>query len=289
MPNLSELYQQLLPLLPEHELLWLFSHFTGLPKAELRLRRPNPAALPSELAAAISEAAHRRAQGEPLQYITGQQPFWDFDLIVTPDVLIPRWDSETVLEQALRLLPKDKPCQVADVCTGSGAYALVIKAERPAAEIIACDISPTALAVARQNAAKYQLAINFQQGDLLAALPPAAERQYDLIVSNPPYVETGAELPPDVQREPALALFGGADGLTFYRRLVQEGVFDYLLPGGFLLLEIGSAQADAVGALLRHAGFADVQTGQDLAGLDRWVRGQKQTSQKKPHLKINYQ
>lgn len=275
MPNLSELYQQLLPLLPEHELLWLFSHFTGLPKAELRLRRPNPAALPSELAAAISEAAHRRAQGEPLQYITGQQPFWDFDLIVTPDVLIPRWDSETVLEEALRLLPKDKPCQVADVCTGSGAYALVIKAERPAAEIIACDISPTALAVARQNAAKYQLAINFQQGDLLAALPPAAERQYDLIVSNPPYVETGADLPPDVQREPALALFGGEDGLTFYRRLVQEGVFDYLLPGGRLLLEIGSAQAAPVSELLRQTGFSEIQTGQDLSGLDRWVQGQR--------------
>lgn len=273
--TLPELYQQLAPLLPEHELLWLFSHFTGLPKAELRLRRPNPAALPSELAAAISEAAHRRAQGEPLQYITGQQPFWDFDLIVTPDVLIPRWDSETVLEQALRLLPPDKPCQIADICTGSGAYALVLKAERPAAEVIACDISQAALNIARRNAAKYRLAIDFRQGDLLAALPPASERQYDLIVSNPPYVETSADLPPDVRREPALALFGGADGLDFYRRLTAEGVLDYLLPGGFLLLEIGSAQAAPVSELLRQTGFSEIQTGQDLSGLDRWVQGQR--------------
>ena len=276
--TLSELYRQLLPLLPEHELLWLISHFTGQPRAELlrRLHQASPAPLPDELPAAVSAAVQRRAAGEPLQYITGQQPFWDFDLIVTPDVLIPRWDSETVLEQALRLLPdQTKPYQIADICTGSGAYALVLKAERPAAEVTACDLSPAALAVARQNAAKYRLTVDFRQGDLLAALPPFSQKHYDLIVCNPPYVGTAADLPPDVRQEPALALFGGADGLYFYRRLTAEGVLDYLLPGGDLLLEIGSTQAAAVSELLRQAGFIEIRHGQDLAGLDRWGQGRR--------------
>ena len=296
MVSFKELYQQLLPTLPptdgapsEHELLWLFSHYTGLSKAELR----QPGALDIEAdeptAAAIRRAVESRRQNVPLQYITGLQPFWDFDLIVSPDVLIPRWDSETVLEQALRLIPpnmpNNQPPAVADICTGSGAYALTIKHERPNAQLIATDISPAALAIARQNAAKYNLQIDFRQGDLLKALPSPQRQQYHLITCNPPYVETNANLPPDVQQEPALALFGGADGLDFYRRLTQEGVFDYLRPGGWLLLEIGSAQAAAVSGLLHQAGFSDIQTGQDLAGRDRWVQGQRPANQPATTLK----
>lgn len=282
MPTLPELFNQLRPLLPpdnaEHELLWLFSHYTGLPLPELRrrlTRRDLAAGLNNEQETAIRAAVQQRAAGKPLQYITGLQPFWDFDLIVSPDVLIPRWDSETVLEQALQILPPDAPCRVADICTGSGAYALTIKAERPMAEVHACDISAAALAIARQNAQKYNLPIQFHQGDLLAALPPATQQQYNLIVSNPPYVRADADLPPDVQQEPALALFGGADGLDFYRRLLNEGATDYLLPGGFLLLEIGCEQAAAVAEILQQAGLTEIRVGQDLAGLDRWIQGRR--------------
>lgn len=279
---LPELFHQLLPNLPstnaEHELLWLFSHFTGLSLAELRrqLAKKNTTfTLNPEQITAIRQAVQQRAAGRPLQYITGLQPFWDFELIVTPDVLIPRWDSEAVIEQALRLLPQNRPGQVADICTGSGAYALTIKAERPMLQVCACDISPAALKVAKQNAEKYNLEITFQAGDLLAALPPPTEQQYNLIVSNPPYVRNDAPLPPDVQQEPALALFGGADGLDFYRRLLAEGVMNYLQSGGYLLLEIGSEQAAAVSRLLQQAGFDAISTGQDLAGLNRWVQGRK--------------
>lgn len=277
MTNLNEVYQQILALLPEaeHEALWLCSHFSGLPKRDVpHSRQPLPPKQTEQLLA----AARRRAAGEPLQYITGLQPFWDFELIVTPDVLIPRWDSEAVLEQALKLLPKQAACRAADICTGSGAYALTIKKERPLAAVTACDISEAALAIARQNAAKYNLDIDFRQGDLLSPLgnaQAAPKPLYDLIVSNPPYVEDAAALPPDVQQEPALALFGGPDGLDFYRRLTAEGALAYLKPCGYLLLEIGCEQAPAVGQLLEQSGFINIQTGQDLAGLNRWIQGQR--------------
>lgn len=264
------LLEELAPLAPRHELLWLLSHYTGQTKSTLQAGAYEPSEAEADQ---TRSAARRRSQGEPLQYITGLQPFWDFELIVTPAVLIPRWDSEAVLEQALSLLPEEQPLAVADICTGSGAYALTIKHERPQAAVTACDICPEALAVARQNAAKYNLAVDFRQGDLLAALPEAA--RYDLIVGNPPYVEDGADLPPDVGWEPALALFGGPEGLDFYRRLLEEGVADFLRPDGHLLLEIGYEQAAAVSQMLAAAGFRDIRIGQDLAGLDRWVQGRK--------------
>lgn len=280
--SLPELFRQLLPQLPpasaEHELLWLCSHYTGLSLPELRRRlaQKNQAEnLSPAQTAAIQQAVQQRAAGRPLQYITGLQPFWDFELIVTPDVLIPRWDSETVIEQALRLLPPNQTGAAADICTGSGAYALTIKSERPLLQVCASDISEAALNVARQNAEKYNLDITFYTGDLLAALPSPNRQQYNLIVSNPPYVKDGAQLPQDVQQEPALALFGGADGLDFYRRLLNEGVMDYLQPGGYLLLEIGCEQAEAVSRLLQQTGFTEINSGQDLAGLNRWVQGRK--------------
>jgi release factor glutamine methyltransferase len=269
--KINEFYRALLPLLPnaEHEILWLLSHYLDLPKSQLFLDRERE--ISAEEAAKISDAVQRRAAGEPLQYITGLQPFWDFELIVSPDVLIPRWDSEVVIERALELLPQNdsaKAIKAADICTGSGAYALAIKHSRPAISLTATDISEAALKIARQNAAKYDLEIEFLQGDLLAALPH--EQKYDLIVSNPPYIKEDAELPDDVLQEPHLALFGGKDGLNFYRRLAAEAG-EHLLPGGYILLEIGCEQAHDVGALLNEAGFTNIQIGQDLAGLDRWV------------------
>jgi release factor glutamine methyltransferase len=266
--KINEFYRQLLPQLPkaEHEILWLLSHYLNMPKSQLFLDREREVS--AEEAAKISAAVQRRAEGEPLQYITGLQPFWDFELIVSPDVLIPRWDSEVVIERALELLPPNKPAKVADICTGSGAYALAIKHSRPPVSLTATDISEAALEIARQNAAKYDLNIEFLQGDLLAALP--AGQKFDLIVSNPPYIREDAELPGDVLQEPHLALFGGKDGLDFYRRLATDAG-EHLLPGGHILFEIGCDQAEDVSALLSAAGFTDIRVGQDLAGLDRWV------------------
>lgn len=255
--------------LPQHEALWLAGHFLCQSKSSL-LQNPGQTP-PKELQQALLAAAKRRAEAEPLQYITGLQPFWDFELIVSPAVLIPRWDSETVIAQALKLIPKDAPQKIADVCTGSGAYALALKKERPQCTVHAADISKDALQIARRNAAKYNLAVEFFQGDLLTALP---DKDYDLIVANPPYVKNDEVLPADVRQEPAAALFAGPDGLDFYRRLAQETA-PYLKAGGLLLLEIGSEQASAVCALLSAAGFVGCRFGQDLAGLDRWVQAQK--------------
>lgn len=272
--TLGGLLAELKPLLPnaEHELCWLAEHYLGYDRHEQAQKRGCP--VPEEQAEALRQAVRRRQSGEPLQYITGLQPFWDFELIVSPAVLIPRWDSETVIEQALRLLPRDRPVKAADICTGSGAYALCLKKERPLAEVSASDISAEALAVARRNAAKYNLAIDFRQGDLLSPLP---DRQYQLIVSNPPYVRADEALPEDVRHEPPLALFGGEDGLDFYRRLAAETMV-YLAPGGSLLVEIGCEQAAAVRELLRQNGWRNIRHGQDLAGLDRWVCAEKPAS-----------
>lgn len=269
--RLADLLTQLKPKLPdaEHELIWLAAHYLHMRKSELAQKRAYP--VPAAQEQALRQAVRRRQNGEPLQYITGLQPFWDFELIVSPAVLIPRWDSETVIEQALKLLPPGRPLAVADICTGSGAYALSIKHSRPEAAVTGADISAQALHIARQNAAKYDLQIDFRQGDLLAALP---DTQYDLIVSNPPYIREDAELPRDVRQEPALALFGGADGLAFYRRLAAEARA-YLKPGGYLLLEIGCDQAAAVRELLQQNGWQNLAHGQDLAGRDRWVQAQR--------------
>lgn len=271
--RLDTLLAELEPLLPgaEHELLWLAAHFLHLSKSEVQTSRGIP--VPPATGQQLRNAVERRRAGEPLQYITGLQPFWDFDLIVTPDVLIPRWDSEAVIEQALTLLPQDEPLAVCDVCTGSGAYALVLKHERPRISMTACDISQAALDVARRNAAKYNLSIDFRRGNLLDALSPGA--QFNLIVSNPPYIQDNAILPADVRQEPPLALFGGADGLDFYRRLAAAAGA-YLLPGGHLLLEIGCDQKAAVSALLQQHGFTHITAGQDLAGCDRWVQGERE-------------
>lgn len=269
--KLASLLNELYNSLPNarHEVDWLATHYLNIRKSELPLHRDD--IIDQEQTEQLHQAVARRQNGEPLQYITGLQPFWDFELIVSPAVLIPRWDSEPVLEQAISLLPKDKPCRVADICTGSGAYALTIKYERPMAELTACDISTDALAIARLNAEKYQLSIDLRQGDLTAALP---DKEYDLIVSNPPYIREDAALPDDVLQEPHLALFGGEDGLDFYRRLAQETP-RYLKSGGHLLLEIGCEQAEDVEELLIKQGFVNCRHGRDLAGLNRWVQAEK--------------
>lgn len=205
--------------------------------------------LPDEYAAPYAQRLARRARQEPVQYIVGEQEFWGLKLRVTADVLIPRPETEHLVEAALARLPKGQPAKIADIGTGSGAIALALATERPEAQITALDQSPAALSVARENAQRHGVAgqIRFLTSDLLAAV--SGER-FTMIASNPPYIPSGERLEAQVRDyEPHCALFAGEDGLAIYRRLIPEA-WAALEPGGWLLLEIGHGQRDAVAALL---------------------------------------
>jgi release factor glutamine methyltransferase len=225
-----------------------------------------------ELPAAVDDAfaalLKRRGVGEPVAYLTGAREFWSLPLRVSPATLIPRADTERLVELALQRLPADAPLRVADLGTGSGAIALAIASERPQAQVTATDASAAALAVARDNAQLNNIAnIDFIQSDWFTAL---AGRRFALIVSNPPYI--AAQDPHlargDLRFEPRTALASGADGLDDIRVIAAQAAA-HLEPGGWLLLEHGHDQGAAVRALLDAAGFADTATWQDLAGLDR--------------------
>lgn len=213
---------------------------------------------------AYQDLVRRRAvERTPVAYLLGTRGFRRIDLAVDPHVLIPRPETEHLVEAALEL---PRGARVADVGTGSGAVALALADERPDLRIVATDISGDALAVARANAARLGLDVEFAEGDLLDAV----DGPLDAVLSNPPYVEDGAALPPDVARhEPAGALFAGPDGLDVYRRLVPQAA----ARAPFLAVEVGAGQAGAVGALMRAAGFTRVEARPDLAGVDRVVVG----------------
>jgi release factor glutamine methyltransferase len=216
----------------------------------------------------------RREAREPVSHILGRRGFWKIMLRVTPDVLTPRPDTETIVELALRLYPEGRPFTVLDLGVGSGAILLAILAERPAAKGLGVDVSEAALAVARENAASLGLAgrCALLRGDWTAGL---AEASFDLVVSNPPYVRSGeiAGLQPEVRdHEPRLALDGGPDGLDAYRILAPE-ILRVLKPGGRFLVEIGYDQAADVEALFAAAGGAEIATARDLADRDRVVWG----------------
>jgi release factor glutamine methyltransferase len=207
----------------------------------------------------FQDAARRRVQREPVAYITGRRGFRGIELMVDARVLVPRPETEHVVEAALEL---PRGARVVDVGTGSGAIALALKAERPDLEVAGTDADGAALDVARANAARLGLAVTFVHGDLLAGLEAEA------VVSNPPYVADGERLMPDVARwEPRGALFAGADGLAVIRRLVAAAA-----GARFLALEVGAGQADAVAELM--TGY-DVQKVRDLAGIERVVVGRR--------------
>lgn len=223
--------------------------------------------------AAFRQRVERRAHREPLQYILGQCEFWSLPFTVTPAVLIPRPDTEVLVEEALKLLPPGG--RLLDVGLGSGAIAVAIAHERADARVAGIDASVEALAVTQQNAVTNGVAgrCDFRRGDLfhLDGGP------YDLIVSNPPYIAAGemAGLMPEVRdHEPELALVAGADGLDCYRALVP-GAAAQLAAGGWLLVEVGAGQAPAVRELFAAAGYADIFTANDLAGIERVVGGRK--------------
>jgi release factor glutamine methyltransferase len=231
--------------------------------------------LGEEELAAYRDLVKRRLAGEPVAYLLGRKEFWSLDLKVSPHVLVPRPDTETLVEYAADFLkerPTDKPIRVADIGTGSGAIALALKKEQPRAEVWAVDLSEDALAIARENAARLGLELHFVLGNLLAPLTGT----FDLIVSNPPYIPTREidGLSPEVRREPRMALDGGRDGLDLVRTLVGQAG-KALWPGGALAVEIGQGQAEATQSLFSQAGFVSVASRSDLAGIARVVHGLK--------------
>ena len=225
-------------------------------------------------AALFTQACQRRADGEPLAYLTGERGFHGLNLRVTPDVLVPRPDTETLVDWALdllRLRPPAPPPRVLDLGTGSGAVALAVAHSHPPAQLTATDLSPAALAVAQANAQRLGLAVDFKRGGWWQALPGAV--RFDLVLSNPPYIAGDDPHLPALRHEPALALTPGGDGLGALREIIA-GAPAHLAPGGWLLLEHGWDQATAVAALLRSAGFERVATRFDLEGRPRCTGGQ---------------
>ncbi|MFO1431184.1 MAG: peptide chain release factor N(5)-glutamine methyltransferase [Candidatus Competibacteraceae bacterium] len=215
----------------------------------------------------------RRLSGEPIAYILGQREFWSLELIVTPATLIPRPETELLVELALERIPQSGGMRMADLGTGSGAIALAIAKERADVEIIATDTSADALAIARLNARRLNIRnVIFRQGDWYNALEK--NQRFHLIVSNPPYVAANDPYLKALRFEPATALMAGSDGLDAIRNLIAE-VMGFLQPDGSLLLEHGCEQGRQVQELLRTRGFIGVQSYRDAAGKDRVTGGRR--------------
>ncbi|MFT4247951.1 MAG: peptide chain release factor N(5)-glutamine methyltransferase [Pseudomonas sp.] len=241
-----------------HDRAWLFAHG----------REPVDQAVVAKFEALVA----RREAGEPVAYLTGRRGFWTLDLRVTPATLIPRAETETLVELALARVDAAPGRRIADLGTGSGAIALALASERPQARVVAVDLSAAALEVARANAAAHALDnVAFRHGSWLA---PLTGERFDLIVSNPPYITAGDPHlgQGDLRHEPAAALASGADGLDAIREIAAAAP-GHLLPGSWLLFEHGWDQGGAVAALLRARGFAEVATHRDLEGRDRVTLG----------------
>lgn len=225
--------------------------------------------MPEERQKRYTELLQKRAKRVPLQYITEEQEFMGFRFLVDSDVLIPRQDTEILVEEALKRIRPGM--DVLDLCTGSGCIVISILKNIPEICALAADISAKALCVAEKNARLHGVSVRFLESDLFSGV----QGSFDVIVSNPPYIPTKEikKLMPEVRDfEPRLALDGKEDGLFFYRRIIEEGK-KHLKPGGFLLFEIGCSQGEEVSFLMRQAGYRETVTVKDLAGLDRVVIG----------------
>jgi release factor glutamine methyltransferase len=233
----------------------LYTHFDQ-PLAEAELSR-------------YRELIRRRLAGEPVAYLVGKREFRSLELTVDARVLVPRPETETLVDVVLARLGPEA-ARVVDVGTGSGAIALAIKSARPLDDVHAVDLSDDALAVARDNAARLGIEVTFHAGDLLA--PVAALAPLDGVVSNPPYIPSGElpALPIEVRREPARALDGGRDGLEIIRRLAAAAR-PLLAPRGLFALEVGAGQAGSVADLLGDAGYSEIEKTKDLQGIERVV------------------
>ncbi|WP_295977135.1 peptide chain release factor N(5)-glutamine methyltransferase [uncultured Variovorax sp.] len=237
-----------------HDRAWLLAHDTD--------------AMPDAAWSALAAQLSRRRAGEPVAYLLGEKEFHGLSLQVDARVLVPRPDTETLVEWALQCLEGQAAPRVLDLGTGSGAIALALQHARPDAQVDAVDASADALAVARANAARLGLPVRFAQADWLYG----AGTGYTAIASNPPYIAAGDPHLPALSHEPSSALVSGADGLDDIRRIVQDAPA-HLAEGGWLLLEHGHHQAAAVRDLLAARGFAEVQSRDDLAGIQRCSGG----------------
>lgn len=249
----------------------LLAYVTGMPRSTFRAYPER--GLPAQAGWAFQQLVKRRLKGEPIAYICGQQEFWSLLFEVGPSVLIPRPETELLVEKALTHVAAESPARVLDLGTGSGAIALAIANERPSAQVIATDTSKEALDIAHRNAARLQVSnVVFVHGHWYE---PLADRQFDVIVSNPPYIAAeDPDLTADVRyHEPALALIAGASGLQALELIIQ-GAPRHLPPAGWLLLEHGWKQATAVRNMLVRAGFINVRSHIDLAGNERTTEGQ---------------
>jgi len=235
---------------------WLLAHDTDPVDAEVQAR--------------CEAAWHRRLAGEPLAYIVGRKEFHGLDLAVDARVLVPRPDTETLVDWALEVMAAWPSPQVVDLGTGSGAIALALKHRCPQARVLAVDRSEEALAVAKANGDRLGLDIEWRRGDWLAGLAGP----FDVIVSNPPYIAEADPHLPALRHEPRSALAAGPDGLDDLRHLAAHAPAS-LAPGGWLLLEHGWDQADAVRSLLQAAGLVAVASRRDLAGIERCSGGQR--------------
>ncbi len=252
----------------------LLEHITGMDTAQYRLRWEDE--MPAEDERDFFALVRKRCARIPLQHLTGEQEFMGLTFAVNGDVMIPRQDTETLAEAAIRILtgpevPAGGAVRVLDLCTGSGCLAISLLFFCPQVEMYAADVSEAALAVAAQNAAMHHADVTWIHSDLFDDVPG----DFFMIVCNPPYIPTDEidTLMPEVRdHDPRLALDGGADGLEVYRRIVPESA-SRLLPGGWLLLEIGAEQGAAVSEMMREVGYTQVEVIPDLAGLDRVVIG----------------
>ncbi len=248
----------------------LLSHVLGRDRAWLFAHARDP--LAADEIARFEALLERRIAGEPVAYLTGRRGFWTLDLAVGPDTLIPRPETELLVELALARLPAGQALDVADLGTGSGAIALALASERPQARVMATDASAGALAMAERNAREHGIGnVDFLAGDWWQ---PLAGRRFDLIASNPPYI---ADADPhlsqgDLRHEPMSALASGVDGLDAIR-IIVGGAPGHLRVGGWLLLEHGWDQGEAIRDLLVRTGFVDVATEQDLEARDRVTLG----------------
>jgi release factor glutamine methyltransferase len=254
----------------------LLGHALGQRREELyrSLFSSVPTDAEERYAALLAERETRR----PVAQLVGQRDFWSFTLAVTGATLVPRPETELLVERALARIPAEAAWTIADLGTGTGAIALAIARERPACKVLATDLSKPALAVARRNAKALSLRnVAFKQGDWFAPLPQpdSARWRFHMIVSNPPYIaaDEWSLTDPELGFEPRVALDGGRDGLSAYR-IITEGAPRYLRPGGWLLLEHGFRQGEDVRGLLREASFGNVATVPDLAGRPRVSEGQ---------------
>lgn len=265
----------------------ILAHALGLSRLDLYLRYDQP--LSAAELSRFKALMVRRREGEPVAYLTGHREFWSLDFLVTPAVLIPRPETEVLVSAAIEAVkdwqpktknrkPKTGPLWGLEIGVGSGAVVVTLARELPQFTWVALDLAAAALAVARQNAGRHEVAgrIQFLQGDLLGALKPAAE--FALVVANLPYVprRVWERLPRDIKDfEPQEALLGGEDGLTLIRRLAREAPH-YLQPGGWLALEVAEGQAEGVLQLLRETGaYERLETLADYQGIQRVVRGRR--------------